>query len=148
MSLTLLGQRRNFSVTDHCLFTKCTVDQARLWWMRRGHPFRGPGLPGCLRIRTAGALSRRWCVEGWADRREGLSVALRLISWADLQFSRYLGFFHSCVFYGSCRKRISLIIFLKRWRNVLCDPFSAFFCFNKADTSQLLGQNILNIKVV
>lgn len=47
MSLTLLGQGRNFSVTDRCLFTKCTVDQVRLWWTRRGRPSRGPGLPGC-----------------------------------------------------------------------------------------------------
>lgn len=148
MSLTLLGQGRNFSVTGRCLFTKCTVDKVQLWWMCRGRPFRGPGLPGCLGIRAARALSRRWCMEGWADLRAGLLVALRLISWADLELSKYMGFFHSCVFYDGCRNGIYLKIYLKHWRNVLCDPFSAFFCFNKADTSQLLEQNILNIKVV
>jgi len=46
--------------------------------------------------------------DGRADLRAGLRLALRPVSWAHLPFSKYEGFFCSCVFYNSCRNRIYL----------------------------------------
>lgn len=86
MSLTLFGQGRNFSVTNHCLSYKVHCGQSAAVTAAVSLSFWGPGLPACLGI-------WHWCSRGLAELRGGLSVALRLIGWADLQFSKYM-----CVF--------------------------------------------------